>query len=200
VPEALERKSTQVFFCSQTYNPQHAFAKDATNSLSKLSRDLCKVCFDHGFQIYSDGCTGSKGPPNHCYKCQQGRIYRGMKLMKKEASEKIQYCNSSFIDDKRLNSRANGKTLPRRTSTARPIDKSCKCTFAIVIKVADAGFYLDIPYGKAMNHCYHRRVVPSEYGLPKRLLSEKQMSLIDLINASNCTIAVAQNTILVSPS
>ena len=185
--------TSQVFFCPQTYSPQYAFTKDSTDSFSKLSRDLCKACFDQGFQIISDGSTG-KGRANRRFKCQQGKIYNGAKL---KNNTETNFRKSSFIDDTRLNSRANGNSLPRRTSTLRPTESSCRCSFEFTIKVSDEGFYIELRTGRDMNHYNHRCVVllPGKLGLTKRILSEKQLALIDSINASNCTAAVARNAI-----
>lgn len=126
----------QIYFSREHFDPSTAY--DVTNSsFLLLSQQLSMVCLKSGFCLVSSGCT-KKGATNRRILCQQGRIYKAQTSpdTTDPEAETVKFRKSSFIDDRRLNSRSNGKKLPRRTATVRPLITDCKCSFSLTIKVS----------------------------------------------------------------
>ena len=199
IHSSLIWNTAQLYFSPEHFDPNSAY--DVTNpSFLLLLQQLSTVCLQSGFCLSSSGCT-KKGATNRRILCQQGRVYKGRTTTNTvdAESDSVEFRKSSFIDDRGLNSRSKGKTLPRRTSTVRPLMTDCKCSFSLTIKVCPInGFYLDLPRTKDLLHYNHRRISPIEIALPKRLLSKAQMEMIDSINSAEVTSAVARNVIFKS--
>ena len=185
----LQWKQAIAYFCPETYSPINGFAKNG--SFKALLSDLNRAAYESGYSLFSDGCT-SKKCNNRRVRCTHSRRYKGKKGKEKQPPE---YRQESIVNDRVLNSRVNGRSLSRRTTTSKPMSCEYTCSFSMIIKVNAMGFYFEIPKSGFTKHEFHHQCKDGEIGLNKRLLTDEQVDLIKTINASNCSAGVARNAI-----
>lgn len=190
-------QTVQVYFCPKTYNPTCAFGPNG--GFPQLKKDLGKACHDKGFEIYSNGPSKS-GSWDRRFLCQCGRIYKGNKTKITNSPESTPaYRQNALVNDRRKNARKDGKKMPRRTTTAKPLSNSQRCPFRFTVHLdMTYGFYINIQKNVATTqHRFHKKKEANESSFPSRLLSEENLKLISQINAANASAAVARNALLV---
>ena len=187
IPSVYQWRSAKVYFCPSKYPPQSGFSKNGP--FSELYGDLMRSAMDSGICVYSNGSTSHAIGASRRICCQNGKVYSGKKLKNKQSNAStINYRNQSFVNDRVINARPNGKNLPRRTSCLRPLNHQQVCPFSFVVKFDDIGYYIELnKLSPIKAHCNHFPYKDGEMQMPKRLLTENQIELIRTINALNAS-------------
>jgi len=100
------------------------------------------------------------------------------------------YRGKSYNHDRRLN-RTSGQSLPRMTSTLKPLSKENRCKFCFYVGMDEKGFV--IANGGSNVHFHHPRLGEDEISYPTKLLSTENLGAITDIARSNTNLDVAVN-------
>ena len=95
------------------------------------------------------------------------------------------------IAEKTASAGNSGQSLPRMTSTLKPLSKENRCKFCFYVGMDEKGFV--IANGGSNVHCHHPRLCEDEISYPTNLLSTENLSAITDLAHSNTNLGVAVN-------
>jgi len=101
----------------------------------ELLVELKKAANQQGFSLVANG--GHKGT-THCLRCHRGILAAVVRKNQNFGMEVEQIYSSdvlseSLVNSKRSNTRVNGRSMPRKSSSNRPVTKETLCPVKIVI-------------------------------------------------------------------
>lgn len=157
--------------------------KDVIRYLKNLSNQ-------NGFSIMQRNTSFRKSNDNSYIKvyrlsCVHSKTYAGKKNVDIDPRNQPRGRNRSLMADKK-NSRPNGKSLPRMTSTERICEK---CSFRFFVYYDESGFVLELPDEVFTYHVGHRKLQPNEITVKKGAITpamEKRLT-----EDSNVAISIA---------
>lgn len=183
----------QVYFCRHKYPVNNGFSGIGWKD---LVLDLERSSLNQGFSIFCNGYSGGKTASNHgrntrVFKCKHGVIYRGNIDTRKQVSN---YRVTKAVNDRQNGRGSKGKSLPRRSSTYRSLDKNQCCPFAFKVSFDANGFYVVNGYGSCM-HYNHPQIVSNKFIYPARLLSSSEKKIAKSVLDSNVSKGVVKAVI-----
>jgi len=130
-----------------------------SDGFKDLCRDLGNKALSSGFYLIKNGFKKRK--PYYCqeFTCNRYQVYKG-DIWKKKLSATV-YRGKSYNHDRRLN-RTSGQSLPRMTSTLKPLSKENRCKFCFYVGMDEKGFV--IANGGSNVHCHHPRLMHLDLG------------------------------------
>ena len=164
-------------------------------SRSNGFKDLCKEdlgnkSLSNRFYLVKNGLKKQKPYYYQEFICNRYQIYNS-DIQKKKMSAMV-YCGKSYIYDRTLNITLI-QSLPRMTSTLKPLSKENCCKFCFYVGMDKKGFV--IVNGGFNVHCHHPRLGEDEIRYPTKLLSTENLSAIMDLAHLNTNLGVTVNII-----
>ena len=153
-----------------------------------LCCDLGNEAIRNGFYLVKNGYKERK--PYYCqeFTCNRYQVYSGdLKKMIPAVYRGVKFNNNRSL------CREGGKSMPRMTSTLRPLCKENRCKFCFYVGCDELGFL--IASGGQNTHCHHPMLVSEEISFPTRLLSKQDVSLICDLAKSSVNMGVGVNLV-----
>ena len=156
-------RGLKFYFSKEKYASSDGFSP--SGDYPKLLQDLQLAARESGFEIALNGKPRKEASNQRRIVCLRGIGYKGYKL-KNPINENV-YRKTSLKNDPAQNSRgANGKRLPRRTSTAHyTTNNLLRCKMNFLVSFDEVGFFL---VGGLGHTCHDGHPKLSEDNLPTR--------------------------------
>jgi len=165
-------------------------------AFENLKKDLESAALTQcNFPLFSNGASGRH--QTRRFKC--GACMNRVKSKKYMASRMNMKMSpggmpSSLLVNDRSNSRKDGKTRSRRTTTTVG-DKSC--TFGFAIRWDTIGFFISLARNSGCaKHKYHIRSYTPPTSVPTRLLADDARETMEHLAAACCTTGVGQSYLM----
>lgn len=198
-----EFRGCKVYFPTTLYNPSNGFSTLGARTVTptdwdRLRVDLSRATMQNGgYHLISNGYTL---PNSRKLLCQHGRCYQKNRSYNgpgRQPDAGGLYRKSSFVDDRRKNSRGpNGTKMARRTKTGRQVTRDSLCQFRLTIKRDDTGFYLHNTGRSPPKHRSHPQLDANQVPTQSRLLPTEVLDTIHALNSVNACTGIGRDVAL----
>ena len=177
-----------IYFDPSIYPIENGFVGEGwKNLLQHLERES----FKEGFSVCCNGYGNASKQTYRRIVCKHSLLYRN-KVEKRKA---VSSYRKTRVTNDRLNGRGSvGRTMERRSRTARPTDKDQCCPFFFTIGFDTNGFFIRNGQG-CSNHYGHPKVVSSKYNYPIRLLTDEEKLIAKSVIDADASKGIVRNVI-----